>query len=34
MPVESVQVIGGDCFDILPSMGENSIDAVVTDPPY
>ena len=24
----------GDCVDVLPLMGENSIDAVVCDPPY
>ena len=24
----------GDCFDVLDSLPENSVDAVVTDPPY
>jgi DNA modification methylase len=24
----------GDCLDVLKAMPENSIDAVVTDPPY
>lgn len=24
----------GDCLDILPQLAENSVDAVVTDPPY
>jgi len=24
----------GDCMDILPTMADGSVDAVVTDPPY
>ena len=24
----------GDCFDVLDTLPENSMDAVVTDPPY
>lgn len=24
----------GDCFDILPTLRENCVDAVITDPPY
>jgi tRNA G10 N-methylase Trm11 len=24
----------GDCLEVLPTLPENSIDAVVTDPPY
>ena len=24
----------GDCFDVLDTLPENSVDAVVTDPPY
>lgn len=24
----------GDCMTVLPTLGENSVDAVVTDPPY
>lgn len=27
-------VVHGDCFDILPKIEDNSIDLVVTDPPY
>jgi DNA modification methylase len=27
-------VYHGDCLDILPTLPDNSIDAVVTDPPY
>lgn len=29
-----VTLHGGDCLDVLRSMPDNSIDAVVTDPPY
>lgn len=29
-----MQLLLGDCFDILPTLGENTIDALVTDPPY
>lgn len=29
-----VTLHGGDCLDVLASLPENSIDAVVTDPPY
>jgi DNA modification methylase len=28
------QIIHGDCFDILQQIPDNSIDAVITDPPY
>lgn len=24
----------GDCFDILPTLPDKSIDAIITDPPY
>ncbi len=30
----TVQLILGDCLDILPTLAEGSVDAVVTDPPY
>lgn len=30
----SVRLYHGDCLDILPTLDENSIDAIVTDPPY
>ena len=29
-----VRVLAGDCFEILKTLAANSIDAVVTDPPY
>ena len=28
------RLIHGDCFEILPSLPDNSVDAVITDPPY
>lgn len=28
------QIINADCFDILPDIEDNSIDAIITDPPY
>jgi len=28
------RVIHGDCLDVLPTMEESSVDAIVTDPPY
>ena len=28
------QIIHGDCFEILKSIPDGSIDAVITDPPY
>ena len=28
------QIITGDCFEILPTIAANSVDAIVTDPPY
>lgn len=28
------QIIHGDCFDVLKDIPDNSIDAVITDPPY
>jgi site-specific DNA-methyltransferase (adenine-specific) len=31
---EGVELHHGDCLNILPSLPDNSIDAVVTDPPY
>lgn len=27
-------ILQGDCLDILPTLFENSVDSVVTDPPY
>jgi len=31
---EGVELHHGDCLNILPSLPDNSIDAVITDPPY
>lgn len=31
---ETVTVHHGDCLSVLPNLADNSIDAVVTDPPY
>src|SRR5690349_7606082 len=31
---EPVKVIEGDCLEVLPSLPDDSADAVVTDPPY
>lgn len=30
----TVQLFNGDCLDILPKLERNSVDAIVTDPPY
>jgi len=32
--VTNVRVLHGDCFDILPTLEAESIDALVSDPPY
>lgn len=29
-----MQIINGDCLKVLRTFPENSIDAIVTDPPY
>src|SRR6516164_3704931 len=31
---EDVELHHGDCLDVLATLPDNSIDAVVTDPPY
>ena len=31
---KNVKLYCGDCLDILPQLPDNSVDAVVTDPPY
>ena len=28
------QIINGNCFDFLPKIKDNSIDLIITDPPY
>ena len=30
----SYEVIHGDCLEVMRGMADNSVDAVVTDPPY
>jgi len=32
--VESDTIVCGDCLDILPTIPDASVDAVITDPPY
>ncbi len=31
---DGIQLFHGDCLDILPTLADGSIDAVITDPPY
>lgn len=31
---EDAQLIHGDCLDVLKEMPDNSVDSIVTDPPY
>lgn len=31
---ENVTLYHGDAFDVLPTLGDKSVDAVITDPPY
>lgn len=30
----SVEIVHGDCLEIMTAMGDGSVDAIVTDPPY
>jgi DNA modification methylase len=30
----TVQIVHGDCRDVLPTLGASSIDCVISDPPY
>lgn len=30
----NVQLYNGDCLEVLANIADNSIDLVVTDPPY
>lgn len=30
----STKVIHADCMDVLPTLGDNTVDCVITDPPY
>jgi len=34
MPEPTVQLFCGDCLEILPTLAAQSVDAVITDPPY
>ena len=34
MPTVLNKIIHGDCLEVLKEIEDNSIDAVVTDPPY
>lgn len=29
----SLQILHGDCLELLPTLADNSVDAVLTDPP-
>ncbi len=31
---ETVQLFLGDCIDVMKSLPDNSIDTIITDPPY
>ena len=30
----TIRILTGDCRDVLKTLGDNSVDAIVTDPPY
>lgn len=30
----TVRILVGDCLDVMPTLGEDSFDAIITDPPY
>jgi DNA modification methylase len=32
--VPTIEVLQGDCIDVLAELGEGSVNAVITDPPY
>jgi DNA modification methylase len=34
MNMNEIELIHGDCLDILPTMEDNSVDLVLTDLPY
>ena len=34
MNIDGVTLIRGDCLDVLRAMADNSVDSIVTDPPY
>ena len=28
------QLLKGDCLELMKEIGDNSVDAIITDPPY
>lgn len=32
--VNPITLIQGDCLEIMKSIGDKSVDAIITDPPY
>ena len=34
MPVDAYTLLHGDCLELLRTLPDNSVDSVVTDPPY
>jgi DNA modification methylase len=32
--VNPITLMQGDCLEIMKSIGDNSVDAIITDPPY
>ena len=32
--MNKIRLLSGDCFEVLKTLGDNSIDSIVTDPPY
>ena len=32
--MDDIRLICGDCLEVLPTLADGSVDAVVTDPPY
>jgi len=31
---ENINLLRGDCIDLLPKIPDGSIDSIITDPPY
>ena len=31
---ENINLLQGDCIELLPKIPDSSIDAIITDPPY
>lgn len=34
MSEKTIEMIQGDCLDVLPTLEKESIDLIITDPPY